>query len=98
MHIKYAMEIRGKVKLGISSCLLGELVRYDGGHKHDHYLTDTLGKYVEWVPVCPEVDCGLPVPREAMHLIGTSDAPRLVTRLSGVNHTDKMKSWAETKL
>ena len=57
-----------KVKLGISSCLLGEKVRYDGGHKLDHFLTDTLGKYVDWIPVCPEVESGLPVPREAMQI------------------------------
>ena len=59
-----------KIKLGISTCLLGENVRYDGGHKLDRFLTDTLGQYVEYVPVCPEVECGLPVPRESMHLEG----------------------------
>jgi len=53
-----------KISVGISSCLLGEKVRYDGGHKLDHYLKDTLGLYVSWVPVCPEVETGLPVPRE----------------------------------
>ncbi|HSB31836.1 MAG TPA: DUF523 domain-containing protein, partial [Candidatus Sulfobium mesophilum] len=67
-----------KIRLGISSCLLGEKVRYDGGHKLDHYITETLGRYVDWVPVCPEVEYGLPVPREAMHLSGTAEAPRLV--------------------
>ena len=59
-----------RIPLGISSCLLGENVRYDGGHKLDHYLRDTLGQFVKWVPVCPEVECGLSVPREAMHLAG----------------------------
>lgn len=86
------------VKLGISSCLLGEPVRYDGQHKHDRYLTDVLGKYVEWVPVCPEVECGLPVPREAMHLTGSADAPRLVTIRSGVDLTEKMQTWCAKKL
>ena len=61
---------RSKIPLGISACLLGENVRYDGGHKLDHYLSDTLGQFVKWVPVCPEVECGLPVPREAMRLVG----------------------------
>ena len=75
---------REKIKLGISSCLLGEKVRYDGGHKLDHFLTDTLGAYVDWVPVCPEVESGLSVPREAMHLVGDPGAPRLVTIRSGV--------------
>jgi uncharacterized protein YbgA (DUF1722 family)/uncharacterized protein YbbK (DUF523 family) len=89
---------RGKIKLGISSCLLGEKVRYDGGHKLDHFLTDTLGVYVDWVPVCPEVESGLPVPREAMHLIGDPVAPRLVTIRSGVDHTNRMRQWANKKV
>lgn len=87
-----------KIKLGISSCLLGENVRYDGGHKLDHYLRDTLGQFVEWVPVCPEVECGLPVPREAMHLLDKPGAPRLVTRSTGIDHTDRMLAWAKKKL
>src|SRR5512143_1734368 len=86
------------IKLGISSCLLGENVRYDGGHKLDHYLRDTLGQFVEWVPVCPEVECGLPVPREAMRLVGDPDAPRLVTRKTGIDHTERMTKWAGRKL
>ncbi len=87
-----------KIKIGISSCLLGDHVRYDGGHKLDHYLADTLGQYVEWVPVCPEVEYGLPVPRKAMHLIGDPDAPRLVTRKTGIDHTYGMLEWAKKKL
>ena len=83
-----------KIKIGISSCLLGEKVRYDGGHKLDRYLSDTLGKYVLWVPVCPEVEYGLPVPREAMRLTGNPDSPRLLTRKTGIDHTDGMKKWA----
>jgi uncharacterized protein YbgA (DUF1722 family)/uncharacterized protein YbbK (DUF523 family) len=89
---------RGKIKLGISSCLLGEKVRYDGEHKLDRFLTDTLGAYVDWVPVCPEVESGLPVPREAMHLIGDTEAPRLVTIRSGVDHTGRMRRWANKKV
>jgi uncharacterized protein YbbK (DUF523 family) len=87
-----------KIRIGISSCLLGEKVRYDGGHKLDHYLVDTLGQYVQWVPVCPEVEYGLHVPREAMHLLGSPESPRLVTRKTGVDHTDGMKKWAGEKL
>jgi uncharacterized protein YbgA (DUF1722 family)/uncharacterized protein YbbK (DUF523 family) len=86
------------IRIGISSCLLGENVRYDGGHKLDHYLVDTLGNYVEWVPVCPEVECGLPVPREALRLVGDPGSPRLITRSSGIDHTDGMQSWAKKKL
>lgn len=82
-----------KIKMGISSCVLGEKVRYDGGHKLDHYLKDTLGQFVEWTPVCPEVECGLSVPREAMRLTGTPEAPRLVTRKTGIDYTDRMQQW-----
>lgn len=55
-----------RIRVGISTCLLGENVRYDGQHKRDRYLTDTLGQYMEYVPVCPEVACGLGVPREPL--------------------------------
>lgn len=87
-----------RIKLGISSCLLGENVRYDGRHKLDRYLKDELGKIVDWVGVCPEVECGLGVPREAMHLIGPSDSSRLVTMDSNIDHTEKMLSWAGKRL
>ncbi|PIV23963.1 MAG: DUF1722 domain-containing protein [Deltaproteobacteria bacterium CG_4_8_14_3_um_filter_45_9] len=83
-----------KIKLGISACLLGENVRYDGGHKLDRFLTDTLGRYVEYVPVCPEVECGLPIPRESMHLEGDPDSPRLVTIRTKQDMTDRMVRWA----
>jgi uncharacterized protein YbgA (DUF1722 family)/uncharacterized protein YbbK (DUF523 family) len=87
-----------KIRLGISSCLLGEKVRYDGGHKLDHFLADTLGSYIDWVPVCPEVESGMSVPREAMHLVGDPEAPRLVTTRSGVDHTSRMRQWANKKV
>jgi uncharacterized protein YbgA (DUF1722 family)/uncharacterized protein YbbK (DUF523 family) len=87
-----------RIPIGISSCLLGNRVRYDGGHKHEPFLTDTLGKYVEWIPVCPEVECGLPVPREAMRLVGDPKRPRLVTIRSGVDHTGRMRQWAVKKV
>jgi uncharacterized protein YbgA (DUF1722 family)/uncharacterized protein YbbK (DUF523 family) len=86
------------MRIGISSCLLGEEVRYDGGHKLDLYLKETLGSFVEWVPVCPEVECGLPIPREAMHLVGDPESPRLVTVRTGQDYTLQMLRWAENKL
>jgi uncharacterized protein YbgA (DUF1722 family)/uncharacterized protein YbbK (DUF523 family) len=89
---------RDRICLGVSACLLGQKVRYDGGHKLDHFLCDTLGQYVEFVPVCPEVECGLPVPREAMRLVGDPGAPRLVTSRSGVDLTDRMLAWAEKRV
>lgn len=87
-----------KITIGISSCLLGNEVRFDGGHKHDRYITETLGEYLNFVPVCPEVECGLPTPREAMRLVGDSNAPRLVTSKTGIDHTDRMLSWARKKV
>jgi uncharacterized protein YbgA (DUF1722 family)/uncharacterized protein YbbK (DUF523 family) len=87
-----------KIKVGISSCLLGEHVRYDGGHRRDHYLTDTLGQYVDWVPVCPEVESGLPVPREAMRLVGSSGRTGLVTIKTKIDYTNIMIKWIEKKL
>ncbi|MDR4478860.1 MAG: DUF523 and DUF1722 domain-containing protein [Nitrospira sp.] len=75
------------LRLGISRCLLGEEVRFDGGHKRDQFLTDVLGRYVEWVPVCPEVEAGLGTPREAMRLVGDPQQPRLVSIKSGKDHT-----------
>jgi uncharacterized protein YbgA (DUF1722 family)/uncharacterized protein YbbK (DUF523 family) len=86
------------IKLGISSCLLGNNVRYDGGHKLDRFLRDTLGEYVTFVPVCPEVECGLPVPRESMRLVGDPADPRLVTTRTGIDHTEQMKNWAQQRL
>ena len=87
-----------RIKIGISTCLLGEKVRYDGGHKHDRYITDTLGQYFDWVPVCPEVGCGLPVPREAMRLVGDPEDPRLLTIRTGIDHTGRMKEWTLRQL
>jgi uncharacterized protein YbgA (DUF1722 family)/uncharacterized protein YbbK (DUF523 family) len=87
-----------RIRLGISSCLLGNAVRYDGGHKLDRFLTETLEQYVEFVPVCPEVECGMPIPREAMHLEGDPEAPRLVTIKTGIDKTDRMVHWAEKRV
>ncbi len=86
------------ITIGISSCLLGNNVRYNGGHQHDRYITETLGRYFRWIPVCPEVECGLGVPREAMRLIGDPESPRLVTIHSGIDHTDGMLNWGAKKL
>ncbi|MFZ5447234.1 MAG: YbgA family protein [Thermodesulfobacteriota bacterium] len=87
-----------KIRLGISACLLGQEVRFDGGHQLDRFITDTLGRYVEFVPVCPEVECGLGIPREAMRLVGDPAAPRLVTVRTKIDHTDRMVTWAENRV
>lgn len=84
--------------VGISPCLLGKKVRYDGGHRRNRYITDILGKYFGWIPVCPEVEYGLGIPREPMQLVGDPAKPRLVTISTGIDHTDGMMKWAEKKL
>jgi uncharacterized protein YbgA (DUF1722 family)/uncharacterized protein YbbK (DUF523 family) len=86
------------LRLGISRCLLGDEVRFDGGHKRDHFLTDVLGPYVEWVPVCPEVEAGLGTPREAMRLVGNPHRPRLMTITSKRDHTQAMESMLDERL
>ena len=86
------------IRMGVSSCLLGNQVRFDGGHKHDRYITGTLGNYFEFVPVCPEVECGLSIPRESMRLIGNPQSPRLVTGKSGVDLTEQMNEWAGNRV
>jgi uncharacterized protein YbgA (DUF1722 family)/uncharacterized protein YbbK (DUF523 family) len=87
-----------RIKIGISTCLLGENVRYNGGHQLDRFIRDTLGAYVQFVPVCPETECGLGIPRESMRLVGTVESPRLVTSRSGVDHTDEMLAWSKARL
>ena len=89
------------IKIGVSSCLLGAQVRFDGGHKRSDFLVDTLGSFVEFVPVCPEVEIGLGVPRETLRLVRDGKATRearLVTNKTGIDHTDKMNSYAERRV
>jgi uncharacterized protein YbgA (DUF1722 family)/uncharacterized protein YbbK (DUF523 family) len=86
------------LRLGISRCLLGDEVRFDGRHKRDNFLTEVLGRYVEWIPVCPEVEAGLGTPREAMRLIGDPHSPRLVTIKSGTDHTRAVERMTENRI
>ena len=85
------------IRLGVSACLLGQEVRYDGGHKRDAFLTDTLGAFVEWVPVCPEVEIDLGTPRETIRLVGSPESPRLVAPRSGLDLTERMQRYAFNK-
>jgi len=87
-----------EIRLGISSCLLGQKVRFDGGHKHDRYLTDVLGRWVSWVPVCPEVDIGLGTPRPAIRLEAAGAQPRLVMPSTGDDLTERMQRYAAAKV
>jgi uncharacterized protein YbgA (DUF1722 family)/uncharacterized protein YbbK (DUF523 family) len=87
-----------KVRIGISACLLGEDVRFDGGHKRDSFLTEVLGPHVEWVPVCPEVEVGMGTPREALRLVRHQGSVRMITIRTGVDHTDAMNGWARQRV
>jgi uncharacterized protein YbgA (DUF1722 family)/uncharacterized protein YbbK (DUF523 family) len=87
-----------KIRLGVSACLLGEAVRYDGGHKRDVFLTETLAPFVQWVPVCPEVELGLGVPRDTLRLVGDGRAPRLVVERTGQDLTATMQRFARGRL
>jgi len=88
-----------KIRLGISSCLLGAQVRYDGGHQLDRFLRDVLGEYVEYVPVCPEVEVGLPIPRETLRLVENEEQKvRLVFSRSGEDITERMETWAQARV
>ncbi|HWV46873.1 MAG TPA: DUF523 domain-containing protein, partial [Nitrospira sp.] len=86
------------IHLGISRCLLGDEVRFDGEHKRDHFLTDILSRYVDWIPVCPEVEAGLGTPREAMRLVGKTRRPRLMTITSKHDHTEAMETMIKKRL
>jgi uncharacterized protein YbgA (DUF1722 family)/uncharacterized protein YbbK (DUF523 family) len=86
-----------RVRVGISACLLGQEVRYNGGHKRDAFLTDTFGRYVEWVAVCPEVELGMGTPRPPIRLERherNRGEVRLVMPSTGEDYTDAMRAWA----
>ncbi len=87
-----------RIRIGVSTCLLGEHVRYDGGHKHDRFLTDVFGPYVEWVSVCPELEAGMGVPREAVRLVGPSSAPNMVGVDSGEDWTERMLAYSDRRV
>ena len=86
------------LRVGISSCLLGQQVRYDGGHKRDALLADTLGTLFEWVPVCPEMECGFGAPRESMHLVQVDAGVRLLTVTTAVDLTERMTRFARMRV
>jgi uncharacterized protein YbgA (DUF1722 family)/uncharacterized protein YbbK (DUF523 family) len=86
-----------RIRIGVSACLLGDEVRYDGGHKRDAFLTTVLGPHVEWVKVCPEVETGMGTPREAIRLVAEEGTVRLLTVKTGVDHTGPMTAYAAKK-
>src|SRR3954466_11466925 len=85
------------IRLGVSACLLGQEVRFDGGHKRDAFLTSVLAPHVEWVPVCPEVEVGMGTPRETLRLERADDGVRMITTRTRIDHTASMRAWAERR-
>ena len=91
-------EVELPIRIGVSSCLLGCKVRYDGGHKRDDFLVDTFGQWVQWVPVCPEVEVGMGTPRESIRLVASGDGVRLLAPKSGSDWTEAMASFAAERV
>jgi uncharacterized protein YbgA (DUF1722 family)/uncharacterized protein YbbK (DUF523 family) len=87
-----------RVRLGVSSCLLGEPVRFDGGHKRDPFLVESLGRHVEWVPVCPEAESGMGTPREALRLVCRNGTIRLRTTKTDADRTQVLQRFAARRL
>lgn len=88
----------GPIRIGVSACLLGQAVRYDGGHKRDGFLVETFARYVEWVPVCPEVEFGLGVPRPTLRLEQRGEDVRLMMPTSGEDYTENMRAFAQRRV
>lgn len=92
------MEQQPRPRLGVSQCLLGARVRYDGGHRLEGFVADTLARHVELVPVCPEVEAGLGTPREPMHLVRTARGLRLRGNHSATDHTAALQGLVDRRL
>ena len=86
------------IRIGVSSCLLGCKVRFDGGHKKDDFLVGTFGRWVEWVPVCPEVEVGMGTPRESVRLVRAGAELRMTAPKSGRDWTDAMRTYAAARV
>ncbi|MBI3030953.1 MAG: DUF1722 domain-containing protein [Candidatus Rokubacteria bacterium] len=86
------------IRIGVSACLLGEEVRYDGGHKRDPFLVETFERYVEWIHVCPEVEIGLGTPRDPIRLERDGRDVRLVNPKTGSDLTHKMRAYADRRV
>src|SRR5512143_3651632 len=89
---------KGDIRIGVSSCLLGTRVRYDGGHKRDDFVAGLLARFVTFVPVCPEVEVGMGTPRPSIRLVRIGGEVRLVEPRAGADHTRAMRAWAGRRL
>jgi uncharacterized protein YbbK (DUF523 family) len=86
------------INVGVSSCLIGERVRWNGGHQLNHFIKDVLGSFFQFVPVCPEFECGLGVPREPLRLVGDPLSPRMMTNKTRLDITERMNDWAMNRV
>jgi len=89
--------LESKIKVGVSSCLLGEKVRWNGDHKQDLYVKNLLGQFFEWVPTCPEVEIGMGIPRETVQLTGDPSTPRMIGNASGTDWTSRMNRYSKKR-
>jgi len=96
--VKKADDNREPIRVGISACLLGEKVRWDAGHKKDRYITEILGAYFMFIPVCPEVEVGMGVPRESVRLVGEISSPRMVGNKTGSDWTERMRGYLSKRI
>jgi uncharacterized protein YbbK (DUF523 family) len=99
--VKSARETPGlRIRVGVSACLLGAKVRYDGQDKRDAFLVEQLGPMVEWVTVCPEIEVGMGVPREPVRLVADrrGAGPRVVGLTSGADWTERMRRFADARV
>lgn len=90
--------MNNKIKIGVSSCLLGEEVRWNGGHKKDRYVQGVLDKYFDYVPTCPEVDVGMGTPRETVALYGTLENHKMISKKSQTDWTGKMTNYMKDRI
>src|SRR5690554_6442421 len=87
-----------RIRVGISSCLLGESVRFDGGHKHLRLCTDSLARFFEFVSECPEVGIGMGIPRKPIRLVGDVDAPQAIdVHDASLNYTGALTKFGQRK-
>ncbi len=87
-----------EIRIGVSACLLGRKVRYDGGHKEDAFVTGVLARFVTLVAVCPEVEVGMGTPREPVRLLRIGGEVRMIGHPSETDHTEAMRRWAEARV
>ncbi|MFK7824721.1 MAG: YbgA family protein [Oligoflexales bacterium] len=87
-----------KIKIGVSSCLLGQKVRFDGQHKYHWYINEVLGKYFEYMPICPEAEAGMGIPRKTVRLVGPLKDPNMLEPHSGEDWTERINKLGLTKV